>query len=59
MHCRAEDERRELSSAKFISVMSDGCTDSSVMEEELVGVTECRGGLILPVYKLHKAEATA
>ncbi len=40
MHCRAEDERRELSSAKFISLMSDGCTDSSVMEKEMV--EECR-----------------
>lgn len=38
MHCRAEDERRELSSAEFISVMSDGCTDSTVMEEVLVEV---------------------
>lgn len=41
-HRGAEDEGRELSSATFISVMSDGCTDSAVMEEEV----ECRVGQV-------------
>lgn len=37
MYCRADDERKELSSAKFISAMDvDGCTNSSVMKKELV-----------------------
>lgn len=44
MNCRAEDERRKLPAAKYISVMSDGCTDSSVMEEELVNLSSARAG---------------
>lgn len=55
MHGRAEDERRELSSAKFISLMSDGCTDSSVTEEEPRRRSAEVGGLILLVYRLQKS----
>ncbi|XP_073667564.1 zinc finger protein 862-like [Paramisgurnus dabryanus] len=65
MHYIAEIERRkvkeEISATKFISIMVDGSTDSSVMEEELVYTRMSRAGKVkvqfVGIQALKKADA--
>ncbi len=65
MHYIAEVERRkvkeEISATKFISIMADGSTDSSVMEEELVYTRMSRAGKVkvqfVGIQALKKADA--
>ncbi|ROI96431.1 Zinc finger protein 862 [Anabarilius grahami] len=65
MHYIAEVERRkvkeEISANKFISIMADGSTDSSVMEEELVYTRMSRAGKVkvqfVGIQALKKADA--
>lgn len=65
MHHIAEVERNNirenLKNAKFLSIMSDGSTDSSVKEEELVYVRFCHKGKIeskfVGIKSVEKADA--
>ncbi|XP_059201277.1 zinc finger protein 862-like [Centropristis striata] len=65
MHSIAEVERKkvevEMSASKFISIMVDGSTDSSVMEEELLYVRSSRAGKVkvqfVGIQALEKADA--
>lgn len=65
MHSIAEVERKkvkeEISASKFISIMVDGSTDSSVIEEEVIYVRLSRAGKVkvqfVGIQALEKADA--